>query len=264
VALLGGIFTAELEAADKSVDAQRRAIAQYPELGKQGSPLHKKFLELVDAERKSNPKFLLDPEWPLAIAKKASEELSAAAKVKSAVIAKLELKLTELTFPSNAPPDFVEFLKDENAKRILRTTLRAAVFAPNEGLVPRVIPTTPKPDIWRTLAEFVNARRENDSKKMLALLDASYRPAQTPDVSETKQEPEMPDAHAALVLQLSSCVAAFLRLGEGPAQLVLLNLRDGDYWVCGPDRLTGDEIEIVASIKDFLQEHPATALLPKH
>lgn len=53
-------------------DAQKQALAKYPELAREGSPLHAKFVELYRQAKESNPSLLTDPNWPLTLADKAS------------------------------------------------------------------------------------------------------------------------------------------------------------------------------------------------
>jgi hypothetical protein len=58
-------------------DAQKKALAKYPELAREGSPLHAKFVELYRQAKESNPILLADPNWPLTLADKASQIIAA-------------------------------------------------------------------------------------------------------------------------------------------------------------------------------------------
>ena len=53
-------------------EAQKQALAKYPELGREGSPLHTQFKSLYAAVKQSDPKFLSHPNWPLILADRAS------------------------------------------------------------------------------------------------------------------------------------------------------------------------------------------------
>ena len=57
-------------------DSQKRAVAAYPDLAKTGSPLHTKFLELYQQAKETNAAILATTDWPLALAKQASEALT--------------------------------------------------------------------------------------------------------------------------------------------------------------------------------------------
>ena len=54
---------------------QAKAVQKYPDLGVQGSPLNKRFLEEYNSRRKTAPEFFNTPQWPLALA----DELAAPA-----------------------------------------------------------------------------------------------------------------------------------------------------------------------------------------
>jgi hypothetical protein len=58
-------------------DAQKQAIAKYPDLVRDGSPLHSKFLELYHQAQEFDPTLLSDPNWPLILSDKASALLAA-------------------------------------------------------------------------------------------------------------------------------------------------------------------------------------------
>ncbi len=53
-------------------DAQKQALAKYPDIGRVGSPLHTQFMSLYTAAKQSDPTLLSDPNWPLILADRAS------------------------------------------------------------------------------------------------------------------------------------------------------------------------------------------------
>lgn len=55
-------------------DAQKQAMAKYPDLAKAGTPLHTKFLDLYNEAKAKNA--LSDPSWPLLLALRASSLLA--------------------------------------------------------------------------------------------------------------------------------------------------------------------------------------------
>jgi hypothetical protein len=58
--------------AQTAADSQKQAVEKYPELAKEGTPLHSKFIELYRQAKETNPTFLQNPDWPITIADKAS------------------------------------------------------------------------------------------------------------------------------------------------------------------------------------------------
>jgi len=65
---------------------QRRAIATYPDLAKDGTPLHTRFLALVAERKEKEPTFFKTPSWPVILADQAAAALQteAAAAAKQA------------------------------------------------------------------------------------------------------------------------------------------------------------------------------------
>jgi len=57
-------------------DAQNQAVTKYPDLAREGSALHTKFLELYRNAQQSDPTLLANPNWPLILADKASAVLA--------------------------------------------------------------------------------------------------------------------------------------------------------------------------------------------
>ena len=58
--------------AQTAADSQKQAVEKYPELAKEGTPLHSKFIELYRQAKETNPTFLQNPDWPITLADKAS------------------------------------------------------------------------------------------------------------------------------------------------------------------------------------------------
>jgi hypothetical protein len=58
-------------------DAQKQAIAKYPDLTRDGSELHTKFLELYHEVQETDPGLLSNPNWPLILADQAYALLAA-------------------------------------------------------------------------------------------------------------------------------------------------------------------------------------------
>ena len=56
-------------------DPQKDAVAAFPELGRNGSPLHKKFMELYQKAKAEDPDFTQEPNWPLRLAKEAADAI---------------------------------------------------------------------------------------------------------------------------------------------------------------------------------------------
>ncbi len=57
-------------------DAQRKAVARYPDLARESSPFHAKFMELFQDAKRTSPALLNDPNWPMALAEKVSTMLA--------------------------------------------------------------------------------------------------------------------------------------------------------------------------------------------
>ncbi len=57
-------------------DAQKMAVARYPDLSRENSPFHAKFMELFQDAKRTNPALLNDPNWPMAFAEKVSAMLA--------------------------------------------------------------------------------------------------------------------------------------------------------------------------------------------
>jgi hypothetical protein len=53
-------------------DATRKAVAKYPDLVRDGSPLHEEFLKLYHEAQEFNPTLLSDPDWPIILSDSAS------------------------------------------------------------------------------------------------------------------------------------------------------------------------------------------------
>jgi hypothetical protein len=73
------VMTAEVlpARAQTVADAQKQALAKYPDLGREGSPLHTQFKSLYNAAKQSDPAALTDPSWPLTLAERAAAMLGA-------------------------------------------------------------------------------------------------------------------------------------------------------------------------------------------
>ena len=70
------LAAAPLPARSQTVaDAQKQALAKYPELGREGSPLHTQFKSLYTAAKQSDPTLLSNPNWPLILADRASSAI---------------------------------------------------------------------------------------------------------------------------------------------------------------------------------------------
>ena len=57
-------------------EAQRKATVKYPELAREGSPLHNKFIVLYKQAKEKDPAFLTQPNWPLLLADRAAAEIA--------------------------------------------------------------------------------------------------------------------------------------------------------------------------------------------
>ena len=69
-----------LSAASVAQDAaawQKRAIAKYPELAKEGSPIHTKFLSFVTELKETEPTFFKTASWPVILADRAASAVKA-------------------------------------------------------------------------------------------------------------------------------------------------------------------------------------------
>lgn len=66
-----------LHAADPAevAKSEQRAIALYPDCGKEGTELFKAIESQMDRLEKENPKFFDDPDWPLMLAAKCAEKI---------------------------------------------------------------------------------------------------------------------------------------------------------------------------------------------
>ena len=53
-------------------EAQKQAIAKYPEIARQGSPLHDKFISLFNDSKQKTPELFSNPNWPMILAEKAA------------------------------------------------------------------------------------------------------------------------------------------------------------------------------------------------
>jgi len=67
------IVTATMASAQTVADAQRQATTKYPALAQEGSVIHSRFLALYNDAKQNNPKLLLDPNWPMILADRASQ-----------------------------------------------------------------------------------------------------------------------------------------------------------------------------------------------
>jgi hypothetical protein len=56
-------------------EAQKKALAKHPDLGREGSPFHTKFLSLYKEIKEKEPKFLSNPSWPIVLADRTEEAL---------------------------------------------------------------------------------------------------------------------------------------------------------------------------------------------
>lgn len=63
---------------------QRRAIAKYPDLAKEGTPIHTKYLALVAELKDKQPTFFNAPSWPVTLADRAAADLKAETAAKKA------------------------------------------------------------------------------------------------------------------------------------------------------------------------------------
>ena len=62
--------------AQTATDAQKKAVEKYPDLGKPGSALHSKFMDLHREAMKSEPAVLANADWPLILAGRAFDILN--------------------------------------------------------------------------------------------------------------------------------------------------------------------------------------------
>ncbi|MEI6806854.1 MAG: hypothetical protein WCK49_10190 [Myxococcaceae bacterium] len=70
------LFTAALHAQD-AAEWQRQAVVTYPDLAKEGSPIHTKFLSLYNELKQNDPQFFDNPKWPTLIADRAMAAIRA-------------------------------------------------------------------------------------------------------------------------------------------------------------------------------------------
>jgi hypothetical protein len=56
-------------------EAQKKALAKHPDLGREGSPFHTKFLSLYKEIKEKEPKLLSNPSWPIVLADRTEEAL---------------------------------------------------------------------------------------------------------------------------------------------------------------------------------------------
>ncbi len=57
-------------------ESQKQAVAKYPELAKQGSALHTQFLDLLKQAKDAKEPLLDDPNWPMILADKVSDQIA--------------------------------------------------------------------------------------------------------------------------------------------------------------------------------------------
>ena len=115
-AALGLIALSHIRASgDEPSKAQQEAIATFPDLGKAGSPLHSKFLEIYQRAKQAKSPALSKPDWPLVLAREAAASLSQGGQAAKETIpdkasGRLVLKPTKFYIPAPMilePPDFV-------------------------------------------------------------------------------------------------------------------------------------------------------------
>ena len=77
--LLVVVFALSVSAQTPVLESQKAAIKLYPDLGVQGSAFNKRFVELVEAAKRSDQQLMQRDEWPMIIAQRVSADLGAKA-----------------------------------------------------------------------------------------------------------------------------------------------------------------------------------------
>jgi hypothetical protein len=77
--LLLAAFAFSAGAQTPVLESQKAAIKLYPDLGVPGSAFNKRFVELVEAAKRSDPQLMQRDEWPMTIAQHVSADLGAKA-----------------------------------------------------------------------------------------------------------------------------------------------------------------------------------------
>ncbi len=71
------VFSTLCQAQTPMQESQKNAIKLFPDLGVPGSKLNKRFLELVEATKRSDPQMMQRDEWPMTVARQAAADTGA-------------------------------------------------------------------------------------------------------------------------------------------------------------------------------------------
>jgi hypothetical protein len=189
-------------------DSQRQALAKYPALAQEGSPLHGKFLALYNDAKQNNPKLLSDSNWPIILADRAAQPGETAAQL----LRRADTALTASDFAGAAEAlnrvksDYSSSLEASIALT-LRDTIRDkqhrhdGPFTPDEGKRIRALmdawdrikisyPKNP-PEKQRALEKVFGADLLQDSSKTLeSFAKASAKLTSALDIASKATAPE--------------------------------------------------------------------------
>jgi len=242
---MAGTFPEDVE----YLNAQREAVAAFPELGIAGSPLNTKFLELYHRAIDARSPVLAEPDWPMLLALEAAETLAF----------KLELRPTRFYCPTFAPPEIpVDDESEWQKKNAHRVTLPACIFTPEEGIRALAADTFLSPKLLRAFTRFEKATAAGDVDGFRALLEPETRQAfemQFPDTPARKAILEQlrygMAVEALLVVEIERADVILTRTAGGQAAAVVF-FRDGDDYLVGDSNTRGWTAEANRLVDDMV------------
>lgn len=126
------LATATILSGQTVADSQRQALAKYPALAQEGSPLHAKFLALYNDAKQNNPKLLSDSNWPIILADRAAQPGIDPAKPAPDVVALGKVAGKEASLG-------LKIVKDELVENEFFYNVKGTVYNPNDKPVKNVV-----------------------------------------------------------------------------------------------------------------------------
>lgn len=263
-----------------SAVARAQAVRMFPELGREGSALNSRFLQLYERAREANSPVLEKGDWPIVLARQAAAELSKARPVKpkspasavarSGAVPPLEMKPVHFKVPILDSAEKAPSTPADGKPEYKEFTLQAQIIPDGSRSIPESIPTGDGASVWRILSEFRRAARARslDGIKQLYVAEAWSQviPADLSGPAQTQLLQYLAllgEAEVPVIVETDGRFIPVLDAGRGLVKSLPLKAVGNAYLLDEPTNLSPENVSALDELVAAMRRFPIEELVAK-
>jgi hypothetical protein len=259
-----------------STGARKQAVEQFPELGRAGSPLNRKFLELYNRAKQAKSPVLQKADWPLLIAKQANAELSPTREAKPKDLAPTPPlpSPSDITLPISTEPIRFKVPVGEEpgldpdglkpARQYKEFTLKAQVIPPAKRVIPANVPPGNSPNVWRTLSAFRRAAKGGDIEPIKQLyVPEAWTLLDGGDGRFLRYMSTLADARVPLIAETDGRLIPILDAGNGLVKSLPMKAKGNIFLLDEPTDLSPETATALDELVQAMKKTPIDELIVK-